>query len=219
MTQDLARFIDSKIRENDLLYILGDLFNVWLGDDDLSPFNIHIIELLRDCPGTVFIMHGNRDFLLGEEFCRLANCELVSDPSLIDISGEKVLLMHGDSLCTEDVDYLKAKTQLRDPAFQADFLSKSIEERQVFADQARVQSKAHTRDTSENIMDVTPSEVIKIMEEYGVSTLIHGHTHRPAIHPLEIKGKESERIVLGDWGGGTWYGQADKAGIKLHEFP
>lgn len=219
LTSDLRDFIESKVHQGDELYILGDFFNVWLGDDHQSTFNSQIISLIKGCLGKVYIMHGNRDFLLAGDFCQQANCELIADPSIVEFNGEKVLLMHGDSLCTEDAEYMKAREHMRSSEFKSEFLSQSIDERQAFADKARAQSKAHTRETSEDIMDVTPSEVSKIMEDYGVLTLIHGHTHRPAVHRLKINGKAAQRIVLGDWDSGTWFCRADQSGVELLQFP
>lgn len=219
LTQAYKDFLASRITRTDELYILGDFFEAWLGDDHETAFNRSVIEPLSSCPGRVYVMHGNRDFLLGAKFCQEANCELLPDPSIIEIVGEKILLMHGDSLCTKDLAYMKARKTLRSAEFQADFLNQTIEERKTFAEGAREQSHAHTQQTKSAIMDVTQEEVEKIMQQNDVQTLIHGHTHRPCVHQLQINGKPSQRFVLGDWGEKTWYCRADSSGLHLESFP
>ena len=216
--QALLSFLSNQAQECGALYILGDFFEVWLGDDDSQPSVDAIILALKALPCPVFIMHGNRDFLLGEQFCAQTGATLLNDPTTIDLHGTKTLLMHGDSLCTEDIAYMQVRGQLRSPAFKADFLSKSLADRAAFAAQARQQSQAHTQSTDMGIMDVTPSEVARVMAEAGVLRLIHGHTHRPARHSLLVEGESAERIVLGDWDQLGWFIQADAAGLRLESF-
>ena len=211
-------FLESKARFAETLYILGDFFEVWLGDDHASAFNQKIINALHSLPIPLYMMHGNRDFLLGQQFCKQTGATLLNDPSVIEINGEPVLLMHGDSLCTGDEQYMKVRKLLRDENFQRDFLTKSIAERQAFADSARNQSKEHTRETASDIMDVTPSEVDKAMIEHHVTTFIHGHTHRPKIHELNIAGRQARRIVLGDWDAKGWYLESAEGELTLHSF-
>ncbi len=201
------------------LYILGDFFEVWLGDDHETPFNAEIIKTLAEISLPKYIMHGNRDFLLGQEFCNATGCKLLPDPSIIDIGGEPVLLMHGDSLCTRDEAYMKLRAMLRSTPVQLDLLSKSLEERALIASNARTQSKQHTRETAEDIMDVTLEEVVRVMTEQGVGLLIHGHTHRPATHDLVVAGQPAQRIVLGDWDKHGWYLELDETQRSLVSFP
>ena len=163
-------------------------------------------------------MHGNRDFLIGQDFCRAAGATLLEDPTVITLPQGPALLMHGDSLCTRDTRYMAAREQLRSPAFQADFLAKSLEERDAFARQIRGQSKEHTRETAEDIMDVTPEEVVSVMTAHHVRLLIHGHTHRPAVHTLRVEGEEARRYVLGDWHTSMQYLEVDDSGIRLLEY-
>ena len=216
--QALLAFLSNQAQSCGALYILGDFFEVWLGDDDSNPFIDGVIQALAALPMPVYIMHGNRDFLLGEQFCAQTGATLLNDPTTIDLHGTPTLLMHGDSLCTEDVAYMQVRGQLRSSAFQADFLSKSLPERAAFANHARQQSQAHTQSTAMDIMDVTPSEVVRVMAEAGVLRLIHGHTHRPARHSLLVDGESAERIVLGDWDQLGWFIQADGTGLRLESF-
>lgn len=223
ITASFLGFLDQVVNPGDTLYILGDLFNVWLGDDHDTPFNQQILTALSDLPAELYFMHGNRDFLLGEAFCTRAGGQLLRDPTVITLpveSGEeKVLLMHGDSLCTEDQTYMATRKMLRSVEFQQDFLSRSLEERSTFADKARQESMAHTSDSSMDIMDVTASEVIQTMQSYGVRKLIHGHTHRPEVHTIPLEGSEGQRIVLGDWRPATWYCRASDSGLELLPWP
>lgn len=218
LTKAFIQFLDTRAKDADALYILGDFFEVWLGDDDRSPFNQKIISALNKCPTPLFIMHGNRDFLLGEAFCHDTGATLLPDPTVIELYKENILLMHGDSLCTQDLEYVQVRKMLRSDAFQKDFLSKSIDERKAFANAARNQSKEHTRESADDIMDVTPSEVQAVMKEYQVQTLIHGHTHRPAMHDLALDGKPSKRIVLGDWDTHGWMIEVTENGLDLISF-
>lgn len=193
------------------LYILGDLFEVWLGDDDKCPFNVNIMERLAAVPADKFIMHGNRDFLIGNDFCQAINATLLADPCVHNLDGLPVLLMHGDSLCTRDLAYMKARALFRSPEFQADFLGKSLEQRAAYATEVRGQSKQHTQQhssaagTASDIMDVTAGAVVQAMSDHQVTTLIHGHTHRPGTHALEVNAVPCTRFVLGDWHSSTWY--------------
>lgn len=215
ITRAFFDFLDQKASYADALYILGDFFEVWVGDDDDAPFNLQIVERLSQLQTPIYFMVGNRDFLVGEQFSRETGATLLADPSVIDLYGSQVLLMHGDSLCTSDTEYMAFRQQARSPQWQEALLSKPLEERRAIAKQLREQSKSMNSLKAEDIMDVTPEEVIKVMEEAGVSTLIHGHTHRPCRHPLEINGQTAERIVLGDWCQKLWWIEASSDGIEL----
>lgn len=186
----------------DALYILGDLFESYIGDDDDAALNARVAcatRQLRDAGVPVFFMHGNRDFLLGEHYAARAGMTLLADPTVIDLGGEPTLLMHGDTLCTDDAAYLKFRALVRDPAWQRAFLAKPLAERRAFAAQARGESRKHTANAKPEIMDVNPSAVESTMGAHGVHRLIHGHTHRPATHRFDLDGTQAERIVLGDW--------------------
>ena len=188
----------------DALYILGDLFEAWIGDDDTTSPHREIVEALARYAATgkpLYLMHGNRDFLMGPEFEARSGGRLLPDPSLIDLYGEKTLLMHGDTLCTQDTDYQAFRKQVRDPRWIAGFLQKPLVERAAIASNLREGSRAATRQKEAEIMDVEPAAVSQTMIDHGVRQLIHGHTHRPAIHRFEMQGQSARRIVLGDWYG------------------
>ncbi|HEB57828.1 MAG TPA: UDP-2,3-diacylglucosamine diphosphatase [Gammaproteobacteria bacterium] len=202
ISDQFHRFLDGSAREAEALYILGDLFEVWLGDDLVLPEYRASLDHLRALTKSgvpVYVMHGNRDFLMGEQFCRDTGCRLIDDPTVIDLYGTPTLLMHGDTLCTDDTAYQEFRRMVRDPAFQKEFLAKSVEERIATARQYRETSQNATAEKSEEIMDVNQAAVIAAMQQAGVTRLIHGHTHRPAFHQLEIDGKPAQRFVLGDW--------------------
>lgn len=197
-----AGLLDGEARRAASLYILGDLFESWIGDDDDAALPARVAQAtraLRDAGVPVYFMHGNRDFLLGEDYAARAGMTLLADPAVIELGGERVLLMHGDTLCTDDVEYLKFRTLVRDPRWQQQFLARPLDERRAFAAQARGESRKHTSTARPDIMDVNPHAVEAAMRAHGVRKLIHGHTHRPATHRFLLDGKSAERIVLGDW--------------------
>jgi len=202
VTELFLELLGTRARTADAIYILGDLFEAWTGDDDTSPMNQAVCKGLKQCAtaGTpAFIMHGNRDFLLGAQFAEASGCTLLDDPALIDLYGTPALLMHGDLLCTDDKEYMAFRAMVRDPQWQHELLSKSLEERQHIAREMRTRSREQTGGKPESIMDVNSAAVVKTMTDHQVQRLIHGHTHRPAIHDLVISGKPAQRIVLGDW--------------------
>ncbi len=191
-----------EVRRADALYILGDLVEAWIGDDDDAELPQRIATAIRavhDAGVPVYFMVGNRDFLLGEAFARRAGMTLLEDGAVHDIHGRATLLMHGDVLCTDDTAYQAVRQQVRNPEWQKQILSMPLEARRAFAAKAREDSKAHTRSTMESIMDVNGDAVAEAMRKAGVTRLIHGHTHRPAVHAVGLEGKAAERIVLGDW--------------------
>jgi UDP-2,3-diacylglucosamine hydrolase len=198
----LVRFLDGRAAAADALYILGDLFEYWIGDDDIRDGLLPAIEALRrlsDAGVPVQFMVGNRDFLVGEGFAERTGCRLLDDPTRIELYGVPTLLMHGDSLCTDDVAYQTLRKQLRDPAWQAGFLALPVEQRRAQAEALRRESREATRDKAAEIMDVNTTEVAAAFREHGVRRIIHGHTHRPAVHALQLDGEPTKRIVLGDW--------------------
>ena len=199
------------------LFILGDLFEVWIGDDYETSFinNIksELLKFTTNGPDT-FLMHGNRDFLISEKFLTDTGIKLLPDPFEITMHNKKVLLSHGDFLCTDDVDYINFRNQVRDKAWQDNFLSKSIEERSEIASKLRSDSNDATQDKSIEITDVNESSVKKIIGDYSPDIFIHGHTHRPNIHEYA----SSKRIVLGDWGDFGWYLRLDDESYNLEKF-
>lgn len=206
VTDLFGRFLRGEARGAEALYILGDLFEAWVGDDDPSETGAFVageLRSLRDAGVPVFFVRGNRDFLLGEEFARRAGMRILPDPSVVVLHGEPVLLMHGDTLCTDDVTYQRFRAQVRDPAWQQQFLAQPLAARVAFAQQARAASRAHQQGmdvlTMEAITDVAPATVESTLARFGIRTLIHGHTHRPAVHELDVDGQPCRRIVLGDW--------------------
>ncbi|EDN68467.1 UDP-2,3-diacylglucosamine hydrolase [Beggiatoa sp. PS] len=181
---------------------MGDLFEVWVGDDEDEPIYQEILTALHHLTTggvPVFVMHGNRDFLLGKDFAIATGCQLIDEPYFIDLYGIQALLMHGDSLCTLDIEYQAFRQQVRNPAWQAQFLAQPLAQRRKLAQQARAYSMTKGQTTAEAIMDVTPEAVISVLETAGVYALIHGHTHRPAEHQLEVNGQIAYRWVVGDW--------------------
>ncbi|AMA45597.1 UDP-2,3-diacylglucosamine diphosphatase [Pseudomonas monteilii] len=221
ITRAFLALLDGRARSASALYILGDFFEAWIGDDGMSPFQQSICQALRvvsDRGTAVYLMHGNRDFLIGQAFCEAAGCTLLSDPSVVDLGGERVLLMHGDSLCTRDVGYLKLRRVLRNPLTLWILRHLSLANRQRLARKLRSESKAQTQMKATEIIDVTPEEIPQVMAAHGVRTLIHGHTHRPAIHKLMVDGEPARRIVLGDWDRQGWALQVDEQGFQLAPF-
>ena len=210
LLQAFEHFIDSTARTAPSLYILGDLFNVWIGDDHEDETSSRVCRSLRNLAqdGTdIFIMHGNRDFLIGDDFIARCRAKFLPDPWMIQQDNQNILLMHGDTLCTLDTEYMQFRAMVRDASWQTGFLAKPLAERLAFAEQARQQSKSMSSNKAQDIMDVTPQAVTQKMLEHGADILIHGHTHRPAEHEVDL-GKDTEkakRIVLGDWDKYGWY--------------
>jgi UDP-2,3-diacylglucosamine hydrolase len=203
ITDLFGRFLAQEARGADALYILGDLFEAWVGDDDPSDVGAFVADRLATLTraGTpVYFLRGNRDFLVGDHFARRARMRILPDPAVVVLEGAPTLLMHGDLLCTDDVKYQAFRAQTRDPQWQAQFLAQPLAARLAFAQQARAASKAHQgglqqQGLMEAITDVAPATVDATLARFGIERLIHGHTHRPAVHD-EARGK---RIVLGDW--------------------
>jgi UDP-2,3-diacylglucosamine hydrolase len=201
LAQFLA-FLQAEATRAEALYILGDLFESWIGDDAPDPAQAAAIAGLhaltsRGVP--CFVMHGNRDFLLSRQFCEASGARLLPDPLIVTLYGEPVLVMHGDALCTDDRAYQRLRTTVRDTDWQRQFLALSIVARQALAGAARAGSQAHTQAMKHSITDVNADTVALALRGAGTSTLLHGHTHRPAIHALEVDGRPRTRIVLGDW--------------------
>ena len=208
ITRAFLAFLEQKAAGAKRLYILGDFFEAWIGDDERTPLQEKVAAALRNVSGggtEIFLMHGNRDFLIGANFCDRAGAALLEDPSVIDLYGTPTLLMHGDSLCTADEEYQKFRVNMRNPQWQKMILQRPLKDRQQMARQLREISMAKNQDKEEFIMDVTPGEVVREMEAHGVQRMIHGHTHRPAEHALTANGQPAKRIVLGDWAENVWW--------------
>jgi len=204
ITELFGRFLDGEARSADALYILGDLFEAWVGDDDPSEAGALVADKLRALTRhgvPVYFIRGNRDFLVGEAYARRCGMALLDDPVMVDLYGTPTLLLHGDLLCTDDTAYQQFRAQTRSPQWQAQFLAQPLAARLAFAAQARAASQARygelvEKGMAETIGDVAPTTVQAWFAQHGVAQMIHGHTHRPAIHD---EGDGCTRIVLGDW--------------------
>jgi UDP-2,3-diacylglucosamine hydrolase len=202
ITRLFLDFLETPARNAEAVYLLGDLFETWIGDDDDNPLGSAVMDGLRACvvSGTpIHLMHGNRDFLLGDRFVARTGCRLLDDPACIDLYGSAVLLMHGDTLCTDDMEYQAFRTRVRNRRWQQDFLRQPLQARRKTARELRSLSRASFFEKPESVRDVDPDAVVQAMTRHGVQHLIHGHTHRPAIHEFEIAGKPARRTVLGAW--------------------
>ena len=215
-------FLEGEARKADALYILGDLFEYWIGDDDLGdPFNAIVAGFLKEHSrhgAGLFLMHGNRDFLIGREFCEATGATLLEDPAEIRLGKTRTLLMHGDTLCTDDTDYQAWRRTARSQAWQRGFLAKPLRDRrrEIFA--LREKSREVIQAKAAEIMDVNANAVCDAFRRHGVCRLIHGHTHRCARHELVVDGARCERWVLSDWYGRGGYLAVDEAGPRLVSF-
>lgn len=222
VTDQFLEFLEGEVLDAKGLYILGDLFEAWIGDDDPDPEKARVLDALRavthDGPAG-FFMRGNRDFLIGETFCKRTGFKLLEDSALVDMYGETVLLMHGDTLCTDDKPYQQFRTVVRNPAWQRDFLSKPLDVRQELASVARAQSEEHMRGSEAEIMDVNQGAVEKALVDNGVNVLLHGHTHRPKVHCFQAGEDPMTRIVLGDWYTQGSLLRWDESGYDLRAIP
>ncbi len=224
--RSLLSLLDHQARGADALYILGDLFEAWVGDDDINEAGDQIAGALLALSqqGTrIYLMHGNRDFLLGPDYAARCGGELIQEPLVVDLYGQSVVLLHGDSLCTRDTAYMSYRAQVRDPAWQKTFLQRPLLERHMVAQQIRQQSKDANSHKASDIMDVTHQEVIDLLAKLQVNLMIHGHTHRPGIHTIRltepINGKhEAVRIVLGSWDSKAWMLEFSADGYDLKHF-
>ncbi|MEJ2602625.1 MAG: UDP-2,3-diacylglucosamine diphosphatase [Gammaproteobacteria bacterium] len=202
ITERFHAFLREEAMGAQALYVLGDLFEAWIGDDDPDPHNLAVQQAMReltDAGVAGYFMHGNRDFLIGEAFAERTGFALLADPVVHDMYGTPVLLSHGDAWCTDDVEYQAFRRQSRDPTWQRQVLAMPLEQRRALAGRAREESRAAMVDKAEDIMDVNAEAVAAAMREAGVTTLVHGHTHRPAVHEFTLDDQPATRIVLGDW--------------------
>lgn len=202
VTEQFLAFLRDEAVAADALYILGDLFESWVGDDAADAAQQAAIAGLKALTAggvPCFVMHGNRDFLLGMRFCALSGARLLPDPVVITLYGEPVLVTHGDALCTDDRAYQRLRATVRDLGWQRQFLGLSVAARRALAGAAREGSQAHNARLEYRIADVNAASVAAAVRASRTATLLHGHTHRPGIHALEVDGRACTRIVLGDW--------------------
>ena len=205
ITALFQHFLEHQARHAEALYILGDLFDVWIGDDDTSDFATAVQAALRQLTqsgGPVYFMAGNRDFLIGKRFAQQTGVQILTEPTLIDLYGTPTLLLHGDTLCTDDVSYQRFRKVIRHPVVQRLLLCLPLRTRMSIAQRLRATSKTQQPLTEEQlkIMDANPQAVQNAFMQYQVRQMIHGHTHRPAIHQYSLpQGQIAERIVVGDW--------------------
>lgn len=220
ITQLFLDFLKTDACRAQALYILGDFFDAWIGDDDPDPHHAEVIAGVRALTTggvPVYFMHGNRDFLIGDGFARQTGCTLLAEPTVIQLGGTPTMLMHGDTLCTDDLEYQKFRRQVRDSAWQHAFLAKPLAERREFARQARATSQIQTAAKPDYLMDVNQHAVERAMTEYKVTRLIHGHTHRPAVHRFAINNQNLVRIVLGDWYEESSVLEVNDDALELHD--
>ncbi len=211
-------FLEREAKSADALYILGDLFEYWAGDDDLGdPFNATVVAALARLVGSgvpAYLMHGNRDFVIGDAFARASGVTLLADPALLSLHGQPVLLMHGDTLCTLDQDYQAFRREARSETWIRNLLNRPLAERKAAIEALRRQSEQEKRGKPAEIMDVAPAEVEAALRHHGYPRLIHGHTHRPARHVHVVDGHACERWVLADWYLSGSYLACDASGCR-----
>jgi UDP-2,3-diacylglucosamine hydrolase len=220
--EQFMEFLRTHAADAEALYILGDLFETWVGDDDPDPAKLRVCEGLRALTANgvgCFVLHGNRDFLIGRDFCRKTGTRLLADPVVADLDGERVLLTHGDALCTDDHSYQELRSTVRTPGWQRRFLALPVADRELLANQARAGSKNHVSRAVPNIMDVNEDAVSTAYRATRVRRIIHGHTHRPGIHDTAIEGEPAQRLVLGAWYEQGSYIQYDNGRYGLHSLP
>lgn len=202
MTECLLRFLQEQASSADALYVLGDLFEYWLGDDDITELSTNVANAFRKLSDTgvpIYFIHGNRDFLIRQGFANASGMQLLPEQKVVDLYGTATLIMHGDELCTRDLVYQKFRKKARGWWWPRLMLSLPLSMRRSIAEKGRKTSKKNQKNLTLEIMDVTPEEVVNALQKHQVTRLIHGHTHRPAIHDLMVEGKPAQRIVLGDW--------------------
>ena len=226
ITRTLLQFLNINSGKCAALYILGDLFEVWIGDDEQNPLIDEITSALRGfhvAGSSIYLMHGNRDFLIGDNFAKRCGSELIEDPCILKTEAGHIVLLHGDTLCTDDLEYMQFRAQVRQQIWQQEFLAKSLDDRRAFAQEARQASQKTAGIKNNSIMDVNGQAVLDLFNQFQENMMLHGHTHRPAVHELafsnpingQIKG---QRIVLGDWNNKAWYAETQSKEISLLSF-
>ncbi|MDU4094904.1 MAG: UDP-2,3-diacylglucosamine diphosphatase [Pantoea sp.] len=219
ITAGFLRFLQRETQTADALYILGDLFEAWIGDDDPNPLHQQIAAALKALPLPVFFIHGNRDFLLGKRYARASGMQLLPEEQVLNLYGRPVLIMHGDTLCTDDEGYQRFRRKVHQPWLQKLFLALPLRLRQRIALRMRDGSKDANQHKSIEIMDVNPQAVVDTMQRHQVQWLIHGHTHRPAVHTLLVNGEPAQRLVLGAWHHEGSLIEVTPQGLSLIHFP
>lgn len=222
VTRQFLDFLQDEAANADALYILGDLFESWVGDDDPNPHYATVKAGLRKLKGKrvkVYFMHGNRDFAIGERFADETGVQLLPDPYIAGLYGETVLLSHGDAYCTDDVKYQTIRKMTRDPVWLANMLKKPLRERLAFAAKARAESAKHGGSINEKIADVNQGAIERALLKANVDTMVHGHTHRPGVHRFNVDGEPAVRIVLGDWFEQGSIVRWDRNGPRLEVLP
>ena len=213
------QFIDNAVNKHEELYILGDFFEYWIGDDDTQSVNKLIMQRLKSAIDNglkIYFIHGNRDFLIGSAFESKTGVKILADQHTFNIGEKKIMISHGDAFCVDDVEYQEMKREIRSDSWKKDFLAKSISERVDFANDLRTKSSERNSNKPENIMDVNNNYIIEVVQREKIDILIHGHTHRPAVHKLE---NGSIRAVLGSWEEEGWVADYIEGNIKLTSFP
>jgi UDP-2,3-diacylglucosamine hydrolase len=218
-TRCLLELLGGRARHAAGLWVLGDLFEAWIGDDDDSPWLAPVLDAFAALAKAVplRVLHGNRDFLLGDAFCRRTGATLVTEPVVLDLHGTRTVLLHGDALCTDDHAYQAFRAQVRAPAWQQAFLGQPLDQRRAFAAQARSASQRETANKDSYLMDVNGDAVAAEFRASGATRMIHGHTHRPAQHTLTVDGQARQRWVLGDWHTTGWVMSVDAAGWRQEQ--
>lgn len=217
ITECLLHFLEHEAPHAEALYVLGDLFEVWLGDDDITEFSETIAYAFKSLSVStpIYFIHGNRDFALKKKYAKRAGFTILDEQTVIDLYGKPTLLLHGDELCTRDIEYMKFRKKARSWWWPRLMLSLPLSIRRKIANKGRNVSKANKAQLASEIMDVTPEEVVKTLEQHNVQYMIHGHTHRPAIHLLEANNQEASRVVLGDWYTQGSVLRVSKTGVEL----
>lgn len=218
ITAGFLHFLQREAPHCDALYILGDLFEAWIGDDDPNPLHQQVARALRALPVPVYFIHGNRDFLIGRRFAQACGMTLLPEEQVLTLYGRRLLIMHGDTLCTDDAGYLRFRAKVHNPWIQRLFLALPLWIRKRIAARMRADSKQANQHKSQTIMDVNQEAVVATMLRQQVTLLIHGHTHRPAIHTLSLQGETAQRAVLGAWHSRGSMIQLDASGIQLIHF-
>jgi len=220
--RQFLEFLEGEARDADAVYILGDLFESWVGDDDPNPHYADMKSAIRslvDAGVPVFFMHGNRDFMISTQFAEETGVTILDDPKTIELHGDKVMLSHGDALCIDDKQYQQVRLMTRNPEWQAMMRAKPLAERIAFAENARRESQAYFDSVGEDIMDVNQDAVVGTFRNRNIDILLHGHTHRPAIHEIDLGGRVGRRIVLGDWFEQGSVVRWDEHGPRLETIP
>ncbi|MEX0963373.1 MAG: UDP-2,3-diacylglucosamine diphosphatase [Pseudohongiellaceae bacterium] len=227
ITAALLAFLRRNEASCDTLYILGDLFEVWIGDDNATVLSDTIAAALKDfhrSGAEIYILHGNRDFLIGSDYASRCGATLIEDSTVIDTPIGPALVLHGDDLCSDDLEYIKFRDLVRQSSWQQHFLAQTLDERRDFAAKARQQSQQANASKASAIMDVNADAVQRRLQDCGQTLMIHGHTHRPCIHTIQLSAAidsktAARRVVLGDWDSDGWYAEITAQGLTLEKFP